>query len=891
MNMNWRHSIRGKLTTIIMVTSTAAVLMAFLGFVIQDVFDERKDLDEDLLSFGEMISANSGAALTFGDHKAAQEALTVLATKPSVIAGCIYDERKVPFATYFSDTVLPIPNYRGTADGIVRRKGFVELYRPIMRDGERVGTLYVASDLRQLNARMREDAQVMAVILLVCLAVALILSNRLQGRISDPIVELARVADAVSERKDYSVRATSRVTHSGDEIGNLMRGFNGMLAEIERRDDSLVMVQTNLEKTVARRTEQLTSANEQLLVAKTAAEKIADINEQLARESALILNSANDGIIGVDLDAEPSFLNPAGVRMLGRTLDELRGSSIHKLIHHSRADGASLPEEGCPLGRALLKGEPFTVSDDTFWRSDGTSFPVEYSATPMLDERGKQRGTVMTFRDVTERRAIERLKSEFVSTVSHELRTPLTSIRGALGLLGSGLLGPIAGKGQRMLEIAVSNTDRLVRLINDMLDLERMGSGKVELAHSAVEAPVVMQQASDGLQSIALEAGVRIVVEPATGSLWGDSDRLIQALTNLIGNAIKFSPPNTTVRVSGSANETEFTFCVADEGRGVPQEKLTTIFERFSQVDASDSRDKGGSGLGLAICQSIVTAHGGRIWVEANQPCGSRFQFTIPLAPPVAAIDGVSPSKTILVCCEEASPRMAELLERHGFCVVTATSSLGAAALATNVQPDAILIDDAEACDSRQIVDVLKSAIETRGIPVVVVTAKPAEPYAAAVAACIRKDLTSDDDLIAALNVACASPSILIIEDDSDLVRVMATALHSHGIRIFHAGRGSQAIRLSRQHVPSLIVLDLGLPDMDGFAVVDSLRESSVLAGVPLIVYSAMEVGNADRSRLRLGPTEFLTKSLCSLPDFEGHVIRLFETVTKRNEAEHDAAA
>ena len=515
-----------------------------------------------------------------------------------------------------------------------------------------------------------------------------------------------------------------------------MTGFNSMLAEIEQRDDRLLLHQTHLEETVALRTGELTAANEELLVAKNAAEKVAEINAQLARESALILNSATDGIMGIGLDNRPTFLNPAAARMLGMTLSDLKGKSIHEAIHHSYADGTPWPEADCANTQAMRRGESLAIADDTFWRRDGTSFPVEYSSTPMFDEDGNKLGAVVMFRDVTERRAIERLKSEFVSTVSHELRTPLTSIRGALGLLSSGLLGPIAEKGQRMLEIAVSNTDRLVRLINDILDLERIESGKVELARGPVDANAVMVQALEGLQSMADQAGVRLVIAPATGALWGDSDRIIQTLTNLLGNAIKFSPPDTTVTLSGAAGEADFAFCVADQGRGVPEEKLETIFERFSQVDASDSRDKGGSGLGLAICQSIVTAHGGRIWAETNHPTGSRFQFTIPLAVP-----------------STVAPTAESPLQR--------------------------------------------------------------------------------DDLIHALDLADAAPSILVVEDDLDLARVMTTALQSRGIRTLHAVTGSEAVQLCRQHEPSLIVLDLGLPDMDGFAVVSSLRESATLGRIP----------------------------------------------------------
>ncbi|MGZ7041447.1 MAG: ATP-binding protein, partial [Thermoanaerobaculia bacterium] len=530
-------------------------------------------------------------------------------------------------------------------------------------------------------------------------------------------------------------------------------------------------------------------------------------------------------------------------------------------------------------------GGSIPLKEDTFWRPDGTSFPVEYSSTPMVDENGNQVGAVVMFRDVTERRAIDRLKSEFVSTVSHELRTPLTSIRGALGLLSSGVLGPIAEKGQRMLEIAVSNTDRLVRLINDILDLERMESGKVELTRSQIDANALMIQALEGVQSMGDEAGVRLVVVPAAAALWGDGDRIIQTLTNLLGNAIKFSPRDTTVTLSGTASDTDFVFCVADQGRGVPSGKLETIFDRFSQVDASDSRDKGGSGLGLAICMSIVAAHGGRIWAEENDPVGSRFQFTIPLAAPSIAtpppLMESSAARTILVCQDEGCPTIVETLERRGFRIVVATSA-DVIARASELRPDAILLDLANGGQGRRIIDILKSTAETCDVPIVVAAwqfPESHEVYAAAVANWVHKPLKSDE-LIHALDLACDTPSILVVEDDLDLARVMITALESHGIRTFHAVRGSEAIRLCGQHQPSLIVLDLVLPDMDGFAVVQSLRERATLGCIPLLVYSALEVGSSDQLRLRLGPTEFLTKSRCSLADFERHVVRLLETVT-----------
>jgi len=775
-----KQSIRGKLTGIIMLTSAAAVLLTCAGFIGSGLINLHARLVTDFSTIAQLVGSNSTAALTFGDRAAATEMLSSLRAKPAIIAAAIYTKNGELFARYQPNARISIPR-------TLRRDGFhvlddrYELYSPIRLDRERIGTLYIAANSIDRNSRLKQYASITAVTVLFSLLVAFILAARLQRKISGPIVELARVAALVSNEKTFSARANHPALNSADEIGNLMTGFNSMLAGLEQRDQELVLYQTQLVTTVAVRTAELTAANAELVRAKNTAETIAMINAQLARESALILNSATDGIIGMDLDTEPSFLNPAASRMLGRSLEELRGTSIHQLIHHTRADGTPFPEADCPLGHALLRGDSYTTTDDIFWRPDGSSFPVEFTATPMFDEQGQQRGAVVTFHDITERRAIERLKSEFVSTVSHELRTPLTSIRGALGLLSSGLLGPVAQKGQRMLDIAVSNTDRLVRLINDILDLERIGSGKVEMARGTVDANAVMVQALEGLQSIADQAGVRLVCTPATGALWGDSDRIIQTLTNLLGNAIKFSPRNTTVTLSGTAGETDFAFCVADEGRGIPSEKLETIFERFSQVDASDSRDKGGSGLGLAICQSIVHAHGGRIWAETNHPTGTRFQFTIPLAVP----------------------------------------SSGPAAVAT---------------------------------------------------------------------LPAGAPSILIVEDDLDLAGVMTTALQSNGIAAIHVATGREAIQRCLQHEPSLIVLDIGLPDIDGFAVVDALRKSPNLLNVPLLVYSALELGSAEQSRLRLGPTEFLTKSRCSLADFEKHTLCLLATVINPTKDKQHAA-
>jgi signal transduction histidine kinase len=270
-------------------------------------------------------------------------------------------------------------------------------------------------------------------------------------------------------------------------------------------------------------------------------------------------------------------------------------------------------------------------AESQFSRKDGTTFWAAVTVRAVRDATGEIQYYEGSMEDITQRRAVDQLKDEFVSLVSHELRTPLTAIRGALGLLTSGMLGPLSDQGQRMVEIAVRNTDRLVRLINDILDIERMQSGKVAMQPRLCNAADLLYQAAEELRAMAQEAQVRLMVRPLQVELRVDPDRILQTLINLVSNAIKFSPAGTTVWLTAERWGEQLLIQVQDQGRGIPAEKLESIFERFQQVDASDSRQKGGTGLGLAICRSIVQQHGGRIWVESQVGQGSTFSFAVPV--------------------------------------------------------------------------------------------------------------------------------------------------------------------------------------------------------------------------------------------------------------------
>jgi signal transduction histidine kinase len=222
------------------------------------------------------------------------------------------------------------------------------------------------------------------------------------------------------------------------------------------------------------------------------------------------------------------------------------------------------------------------------------------------------------------------MKSEFISIVSHELRTPLTSIRGSLGLLAAGVFKNKPESAQQMLDIAAHDTERLVRLVNDILDLERLDSHKVNLVKQCCDAAKLMQQSVETLQSLAVKGDITLSVEPTSVQVWADGDQIMQTLVNLVSNAIKFSPPETTVTLSVQDEADQVLFQVQDQGCGIPADQLNTIFGRFQQVDASDARQKGGTGLGLAICKSIIQQHGGKIWAESILGEGSSFSFTLP---------------------------------------------------------------------------------------------------------------------------------------------------------------------------------------------------------------------------------------------------------------------
>lgn len=348
-----------------------------------------------------------------------------------------------------------------------------------------------------------------------------------------------------------------------------------------------------------------------------------------------VYDNSLDGIVVSDPQTLILDANAAYCEMTGYSRDELIGQKTN-LIRSGITPRETFTEMWQQLNtRGKWVGELINR------RKDGTLWWSYISITRVLGADGQVVAYVGLARDITERRrmeeqlrAMDRVKSEFIATVSHELRTPMTAIKGSLGLALAGAAGGLDGDLRELLTIAQNNSDRLIRLINDILDLSRIDAGKLSLRLGPVDLAAVARRSVRELDALAAQRQVRVALDLPGGlpPVLADADRIGQVLVNLLSNALKFTDNGGKVRVSAEQSGDWVTMRVADTGIGIPHAHLKAIFERFHRVDNAASRRTGGTGLGLAICQAIVAEHGGRIWAESEPGKGSTFSFTLPVA-------------------------------------------------------------------------------------------------------------------------------------------------------------------------------------------------------------------------------------------------------------------
>ena len=501
---------------------------------------------------------------------------------------------------------------------------------------------------------------------------------------------------------------------------------------------------------------------------------------------------------------------------------------------------------------------------------------------------------------LAQRSNLDTVKDEFISTVSHELRTPLTSIRGALGLLNSGMLGEIDAKAQNLLRIASSNTERLIRLIGDILDLERMDSGRAPLNLRRCSMVELAREAIDTITPMADGAGIcmeLVATAPREANyLDADPDRILQVVTNLLSNAIKFSPAASQVSVQVHSDINSLLLKVIDEGRGIPEDKLEAVFDRFQQVESADASRKGGTGLGLAICRSIVQQHGGAIWAQPNrdrpgttlwvQLSRSARVSDSTSAEEVAASAAERGEGLILVCDDDPGIRVvvAEQLRQHGYDILEAGSGEEAIAVAReqtaraaglrsdsgrSTQPIAAILLDLymPGLNGWETLEQFRRSPATASIPAIILSVSPAtertQPQGAA-QGWVQKPFNESllmAELKRVLRLAGGAGQVLLVEQDAETTRSLMAGLHDAGVRVAHAATLQQAVDRCMLTPPEMMVLDPALPDGDGFSLVDWMRRQPALKDMPLVVYSARELTDAEVHRLRPGPTQVLNKA------------------------------
>jgi PAS domain S-box-containing protein len=347
------------------------------------------------------------------------------------------------------------------------------------------------------------------------------------------------------------------------------------------------------------------------------------IKQALTRQRA-VFNSALIGIITLNEDGSIETLNPAARTMFGVEIADIARFDIGKFIDlggHGAIDMAVL--------LPVMVAEKAGVRERVAYRSNGAAFPVDFELVDMQTER---RMFVVFVRDITDRKRDERLKGEFVATVSHELRTPMTSIMGSLGLLAGGAAGELGDAARRLITIALGNCQRLVRLINDILDIEKLEAGKVQFMVRPVELHALAEQAIDDVTGFANRYDVAVRLDPASikVEVGADSDRMLQVISNLLSNAVKFSPSGGEVVVKVENLGTMARLSVCDQGPGVPDNYKIRIFDKFVQVDAADDRKKGGTGLGLSIVKQIMLRLGGEVGLKSLPMQGSVFYVQLP---------------------------------------------------------------------------------------------------------------------------------------------------------------------------------------------------------------------------------------------------------------------
>jgi PAS domain S-box-containing protein len=698
----------------------------------------------------------------------------------------------------------------------------------------------------------------LAITVLLVLAWAIVSTKRM---VLDPLTDLTDAAHRI-EQGDFS---SAHQTLRADEIGVLINSFAKMVLAVQVRERELALA--------------LAESRELASVTSESRRRVEAAHADLLAT----LETVPAALMIFNVDGSVRLRNRAATEVMGIEPQnpELRRNYWDRFKRITK-EGALIPKERWISARALA-GEIVRNEELEIHHPDGRVFPILASGAPLRNELGHVTGAVVAFQDIAKMREVDRLKDEFVSIVSHELRTPLTSIRGSVQLVLDDATAVADEEHRSLLQIALNNCERLVRIINDILDVSKIESGNLTLRKKPVHVSELIRQSVDVVAGPARAANVRLDVNiPANiRPVMVDSDRIVQALVNLLSNAVKFAPADSIVTISVSGSEHMVTIAVADQGEGIAPENLNRLFRKFQQVDSSSSRRKGGTGLGLAITKALVEQHGGRIFVDSELHKGTRFSFTLPtataedamaLAPVVANVDGTTSliSRRVLVVDDDDDFRklMTVQLTNAGYEVFDARDAASAIQIVRTNRPDVITVDLLmPGIDGWGFIDKLRQERGLADIPIVVVSgaadAKTGARLPVDVSVVAKGE--GHERLLREISLALAGrrgATILVAEDDADLRDVLTASLTRNGHRVIPARDGAEALAAIERDQIDLLVLDLVMPNIDGFEVLARLKDLRLGATIPVVVVTGTDRSSTELKALRLGANVYLTKPI-----------------------------
>jgi len=573
-----------------------------------------------------------------------------------------------------------------------------------------------------------------------------------------------------------------------------------------------------------------------------------------AARMAAILDNILDGIVTISDRGVVESFNKSAEHIFGYFAAEVIGKNVKMLMpepYHNQHDGYLNNFTTTGIKKIIGIGRQVVGL-----RKNGATFPMDLAVSEM--ELGGKRMFTGIVRDITERVRVERMKTEFISTVSHELRTPLTSIRGSLALLVGSVAGELPAAAKPLVDIAHKNSERLILLVNDILDMEKIEAGKMEFDLHEVKLMPLLHQALDGNRAYAEQFKVNYELENELPEVKVkvDANRLMQVFANLLSNAAKFSPAGGKVEVAVERKGAHIRVAVKDHGSGISDEFKDRIFQKFAQADSSDTRKKGGTGLGLSITKAIVEQMGGSIDFESQPNVLTTFYVEfpecLPDTSPVSTPLSLMPNNKVLVCDDDKDIALLlrTLLEHAGYVVDVAYDAVQAKQLLQQGTYQAMTLDLLMPTQSgMSLLRELRADPVTVDLPVIVVSVKAIEAKKEAessdlgvldwIAKPIHRETLVEAIGSVADKIKRRKARVLYVEDDADLFHVIES-IAGQFVALEQANSLADARRMLEQRQYELVILDIALPDGSGLDLLPLLKEAG--STMPVLLFSASEV-------------------------------------------------